>query len=516
MIGRLRLTGFGLTICCLLACVLLRQPARAEADGERVNRALLIGVDDFVSRVSTYPSSTNNVFAMQEVLQASSMPFETIMIPDVPTAGTQALGDLIRETFAGADEDDVSYLYLCTHGEYNPDTGEVALLLSDGVTEDRLTPPALEAALQRVAGTKVILLDACYSGAFIGKGMHVQPADVCFLGDAYKVLASSGAMEKSWYWNTDGSTELNAEAGDQQGAFYFTQALSQCLSPRYGFPADVNRDGNVTLRELYQTLLENHAASTPQVYPQEDNFVVFSYDLSALNIDAEDKSPIGNVTFSSSTLSAADPQLTVEFIAMRPVRVAYQIVNQRDGQWRFDEARLMYDDTEQYTAFGDERGAITAGRKVRKLKLTLASGETGGYILVQLVSIEAGKLTVHAGRVIAIPPETGELMLGVETAQNHCADDPRELAIFVKHAYPCQLSVAILNEQGDVVRRLCHRQSTRPLGISPNGSTFYWDGRDKAGNTVIPGQYRISITGYMGESQFSTESGLITVTPSEG
>ena len=256
-----------------------------------------------------------------------------------------------------------------------------------------MTPRMLQNAFNGVLGTKVILLDACYSGAFIGKGMRKQPKDVYFLGDDFKVLVSSGAREESWYWNTAEQPEM-ASDGYQQGAFYFTQALSQCLSPRYGYPADANRDGKITLRELYRALMENHAASTPQVYPQEDDFVVFCYDVAEADADTAERSPIGDVTFSSTTLSAADPRLTLEFIVRRPVRVAYQIVNQRNGKWRFDEARLLYDDVEQYTAFGDEQGAISPGRKVRTLSMNLGDGQTSGYVMVQLVSIEDGKLTV--------------------------------------------------------------------------------------------------------------------------
>lgn len=519
MFNRLRrLLGMGLTVCCLLAGFLLPSVAAAQGDGVRTNRALLIGVDDFVSRSSTYPSSTNNVFAMQEALQASSVPFETIMIPDMPVTTPEALADLIRATFADADADDVNYLYISTHGVYeDPEnmTG-VALLLSDGVTEGRLTPKALQAAFDGMPGAKVILLDACYSGAFIGKGMRKQPEDVYFLGDDFKVLTSSGAMEESWYWNTAESTELEGAERYQQGAFYFTQALSQSINPRYGFPADANKDGDVTLRELYNILMENHAASTPQVYPQEDDFVVFSYNLSDLDTDMVACSPIGDVTFSSSTLSSADQKLTLEFIARRPVRVAYQIVNQREGKWRFDEAQLLYDDVEQYTAYGDEQGAISPGRKVRTLTLNLQNGQSSGYVLVQLVSIENGKLTVHAGRVIAIPPTEGNLDLGVEVANRYSVRNPRELAIFVRHAFPCQLSVSVVDSDGQTVRRLSHRQSTRPLKTTPEGSTFYWDGLDKTGQPVASGTYRVRVTGYMSEQTFTVESDPITVTASDG
>ncbi|MCE5344342.1 MAG: caspase family protein, partial [Eubacteriales bacterium] len=238
MFDRLRrYLALWLTVCCLSAGFISPRIALGEADGRRVNRALLIGIDDFVSHPSSYPSSTNNVFAMQEALQASSVPFAAIMIPAAPVTDTQVLTELIRSTFGAADADDVNYLYISTHGEYDPASGtDAALLLSDGVTEGRLSPKALQSAFDGVAGKKVLLLDACYSGAFIGKGMRTQPEDVCFLGDDFKVLTSSGAMEESWYWSAAQDTET-LEQQSQQGAFYFTQMLSQSLNPRYGSAA---------------------------------------------------------------------------------------------------------------------------------------------------------------------------------------------------------------------------------------------------------------------------------------
>ena len=518
MFDRFRRLLWGLlTVCCLSAVFLSPGLAMETGDGKCANRALLIGVDEFVSRQSTYPSSTNNVFAMQESLQASRDPFEAIVIPQQALTSVKALTELIQTSFMDADADDVSYLYISTHGVYDVDDGtEPALLLSDGSTEERITPAQLEAAFLGIAGKKVILLDACYSGAFIGKGMRIQPSNVYFLGDDFKVITSSGAMEESWYWNTAQSESMTDVQGYQQGAFYFTQTLSQSINPRYDFYADANRDGDITLTELYNALLENHPASTPQVYPQEDDFVVFSYSLADVQTSTVERSPITNVTFSSSTLSATDQKLNLEFIALRPVRVAYQIVYQQEGQWQFDGAQLIYDDVEQFTAYGDERGAISPGRKVRTLSLNLLQGESGGYVMVQLVSIENSKLTVHAGRVIAIPPTQGDLALGVEVAAQYAVDDPKELAIFVRHAYPCQLSVSILNDLGETVRRLCHRESTRPLRITPEGSTFYWDGLDKDGQPVTPATYRIRVEGVMGEQKDTLESDPILLTPSEG
>ncbi len=499
----LRGLSFWLTLCCLSVCVTVSPAARAEADGVRTDRALLIGVDDFVSRPSTYPSSTNNVFAMQEALQESETPFASIMIPDLPVTDASGLTTLICSTFAEADADDVSYLYISTHGEYDPDQGvEAALLLSDGVTQGSITPEELQAAFSGIAGTKVILLDACYSGAFIGKGMYRQPDKLYFQSDDFKVLTSSGAMEESWYWNDSDNTAT----GDTQGAFYFTQTLSQCLSPRYGALADSNRDGHITLSELYNALLQNHAASTPQVYPQEDDFVVFSYDTAERSaLDPSECSPIGEVTFSGSALSQTDNRLSLEFVALRPVRVAYQIVYRRNGRWRFDEAQLLYDDAERYTTYGDEEGAISPGHKLRELTLNLQSAQESGYVMVQVVSIEDGRLTVHAGKVIAVVPGDGDPKLSVENAQQFTAGGSEELAIFVGHACPCQLSVSILNEAGEIVRRLCYHQSTRPMKIVPEGSCFYWNGRDKSGALVPAGTYHVQAVCTLGEHTFTAE-----------
>lgn len=465
-----------------------------EAEGliaaqNRAERALLIGIDDFVSQPSAYPSSTNNVYAMQEMFQASLKPLELLYLPDKPVTSASELTRLIRHTFRDAREGDVNYLYISTHGVYDPEAGvEPALLLSDGVQEGSITPKALEAAFDGVAGTNLLILDACNSGAFIGKGMAEQPEDVAFLGDRFKVLTSSGALEQSWYWSVAPEGGGMA-AGEAQGNFYFTQALCDALSAASGYPADQNHDGGITLRELYDYLLLNHAASTPQVYPQSDGFIVFRYDVAQPLPQGLAHSPIMDVTFSDTILDRGKRELTLEFIAMRPVRVAYQIVYHNSGQWEFDNAQLIYDNAELYTAFGDQAGAVSAGRKVRTLVLDELTEDAYGYVLVQLVSIDGDRLRVHAGRVLCVLPESGALALNVQTPARFDRAGGRELAIFVGHEYPCALSVSIVNEDDQTVYRLCHRRSTRPMGLS--GSTLYWNGRLKDGKAAPVGFYRV-------------------------
>lgn len=479
----------GLAFLLAFFCLAALRPlptARGEEDSVRRERALLIGVDEFVTQPSAYPSSTNNVYAMQEMFQAAAEPLEKILVPDAPVTSAQQLTELIQRVFGGAEAGDVSYLYISTHGLYDPENGvEPALLLSDGQTENLLTPEELEAAFDGISGTKVLILDACNSGAFIGKGMTEWDEPPCFLGDDFKVITSSGAREESWYW----SAGEDAKQEERQGAFYFTQALCDALSAACGYPADQNHDGSITLKELYDYLLLNHAASTPQVYPQNDDFVIFRYDPSEPLPTGLKRSPIMDVTFSDLVLDRDSREITIEYIAMRPVRVAYQLVYRREGRWEFENAQLIYDDSERFSAFGDQEGAVSAGWKQRTLRLDELADDAYGYALVQLVSIDRGKLRVHAGRVLCVLPEEEPPAPTVEISGSFAPETGRELAVFVGHTSPCTLSVAILDEEGQVVERLCHRRSTRPMGLA--GTTLYWDGKQRDGSPAPAGTYRV-------------------------
>jgi hypothetical protein len=482
----------------IVVVLLLSLPVLAEPDSQQ-NRALLIGVDLFASLDSTYPSSANNVQEMYQALQNSAIPFREILIPETPVTSVQTLGGWIERTFGDAATGDCSYLYVSTHGDYDAE-GNAVLLLSDGKSESRLTAAQLEALFTGIQGTKVILLDACYSGAFIGKGMRVQPETVCFRSPDFKVLTSSGAMEESWYWN--GRKDL------AQGSFYFTQILTQGISPRWNYPADQNRDGSITLSELHRYLLKNHGASTPQVYPQEDDTVVFAYDPDAGL--PEDRAPIVDVEFSDDVITP-DETLTLSFTALRPVRVAYQIVYRNDGRWQFGDAELIYDEAERFTAFGDLAGAILPGRKERTVTLGQNGGDLHGYVLVQVLSLEGGRLTMQTGHVLTVTPLTGNPALRVETPKTFQMAEGAELPVFVEHSLPCALSVTVTDLEGKTVKRLSYRSPTRPLQIVPEGSCFYWNGRDQSGEPVPGGEYRVLAEAQIGDTLFTAQSEPIQI-----
>lgn len=159
----------------LLGCALCF-PALAES----VDRVLLVGCDNFVSQVSTAPSSANNVTQMMSVLSGGDLDPVTMVTRRNDLYSKEALERLILETFADADEDDVSFFYISTHGLWKQGqaNGSMTLLLSDGVREDGITASELKETFDQIKGTKVLIVDACHSGAMLGKGVH-PPLTTC-------------------------------------------------------------------------------------------------------------------------------------------------------------------------------------------------------------------------------------------------------------------------------------------------------------------------------------------------
>ena len=150
-----------------LFLALLTVPALAE------NRALLIGCDHFLTQDDTSPASENNVLHMARALSGGSMNLASLVTRRTGLGRESELQELIQEAFGEATEEDTCYFYISTHGlwEEGQSAGEFTLLLSDGHREHRLAASRLKELLEPVPGTKVLILDACHSGAVIGKGV---------------------------------------------------------------------------------------------------------------------------------------------------------------------------------------------------------------------------------------------------------------------------------------------------------------------------------------------------------
>lgn len=448
-----------------------------------VCRALLVGCDSFLTHEDTSPSAAMNVERMDRMLRTDERGYAAIVRRDQGLSGVEALREALEEAFAEADGNDVSLIYLCTHGLFDRVSYEPLLVLSDGKTEGSLTAQALRELLDQVAGRKILVIDACNSGAFIGRGARGEAAANLFAGTDYKVLTSAGAYENSFLWRDR----------EQAGGGYFTQELCEGLRAR---AFDMSMDGTITLREAYLGLLDSHGASTAQAYPLSDDTPLYVYDPASW--DGGER-PLADLLLDTSLLSGGEDTLYFSFTVRRPVRVQYQIIYYRGGQWRFDAPQIVED-------IENAEGALLPGRKQRAVTLVSEDEAPYGYVLLQIVAQEGRNAMLAGSRLIAVQPESGDPELGLWVSGDFDPDLGEELCVYVRHAFPCSLTARILDAQGEPVRRLAYKTPSRPTGERQDGSFFYWDGRDDAGNAAPAGEYSVEISCRIGGEAYTRQS----------
>lgn len=496
-------SGLALAMALLmLLCLALPAPAerlRSPAKpGKQRLRALLIGCDYFVSQPDTWPAAENNLRLLADTLQTDNRHYSLIRSISGTISTVDAFRDAVRSAFSGARAEDVSLLYISTHGIFDEGASNLsaALLLSDGLREERLSVTALETILDEIPGKKLVILDACNSGAFIGKGLSGGAAQTPFCGPDYKILCSAGGSEASWYYRNSADSNVNS-------ASYFATVLADGLGGKGDHGADANQDGRITLSEIYAYVYDNYAASTPQVYPQQDtDFTVYQYDPQPLA--APDKA-VTDITFENTLLTAGESTLSFSFTVQRQVTLYYQLVYHENGAWQFGAAQL-FQDQEQTD------GTVLPGRKTRTLALDTGEADAYGYAMLQLITKENGKTVWQGARLLCVQPAAGEVHLSVITAPAFAPQKGQELCILAQHNVPCALSVSILDADGKTVRRLSYALPSRPQQLSPAASTFYWDGKTALGEWAPPGRYTVLVKARLGEIEYAGESRPFEVT----
>lgn len=493
-------------VVALMICLGMPQLAVSEeADGQVRYRALLIACDQFVEATEMTPIGENNLRIMETMLSQDTRGFEIKRQYGI-TSSVEALSYAIDWAFSEATENDVSILYISTHGDFvtthNNPHGE--LLLSDGSLEDRVTADELNRLYDRVAGTKVLLVDACNSGALIGKGVSpdVGSARVgrTFQAKSYKVLTSSGASEPSWYL-------LPTLEHAPPGSSYFTTAMAVGAGLIGGYAADANRDGTITLSEMYNHLWVAQASSAVQMYPQDDAFPLFVYDKARLQDDVHGE--LTGFVFSDTPLDRARPILDFSYTVTANTTVAYRITYLRDGQWDWVHGETLRDATE-WDGDADPLGHVSPGRKQIRLDLTELLPDDWTYAMIHVMTIgnvdEGKQPFIYASRVLRAQMTDTDPGLKIRASMRWDTKTRRELEVFVAHTVPCNLSVYIEDTDGKLVRRLITSQATRPQALTPNGSLLYWNGLNTKGERVQPGEYRIVAKARVDDHSFTAEA----------
>lgn len=488
----------------LLFTLMLALASGANAQQERTTRALLVACSDFVTQEDLGAAISGNLHMVGSALISADIGLGNLSIEDGTIGAAETLGVAIADAFSQADEDDLSILYLCTHGVLSSsDDGQVYLLLGDGQTESPLSAAALYDLIRGIQGEKLLILDACYSGALIGRGQPTPPPAVPaenpallspFLMDAsVHVLTSSAGHESSWYYDSEG---LSSGA-----VSYFASALSSGLGLYGSAEADLNGDGAVSLSELHRHLSIAVPSSSSQLLSARADSLYLPVASSAML-----SRPLTGFSYSTSLLRAGDPTLDFSFtVARNATSVQYRLVDFTDGRWDWDNARTFLDE-------GDDGSALlSSGRKQRSLSLENVMPDEGGYLMLQVFSVHENEVLLCSERLIAMQPSEAECELSILIPGKLHNPGNLELPIAVRLGVPAELTVSVYSQEGALVRRLASSQLTRPS--ADNLTRFYWDGRDMQGNPVAPGSYTIAAETRIGRERLKATTEVTVSVP---
>lgn len=202
----------------------------------------------------------------------------------------------IAYTFSEADDDDVSYFYFGGHGDRNEDVSYLCPTDMTSSVNSKISVNELEEALGIIPGTKVVIIDSCYSGGFIGKaGNRDEFPDKAFRSfneDMIKIFSSEPNVENrerdlltadcykvltSCSYNQISHAFCSFE-GNTIGVF--TVALLEGCGYDY-FPADLDDNGEITIEEAYLYVKDKISSlgfiQNVQVYPINSTFVFAGY-----------------------------------------------------------------------------------------------------------------------------------------------------------------------------------------------------------------------------------------------
>ena len=131
-------------------------------DGVITRRALLIA-QTYSGTSYALKGTVSDASGLRSLLNSlKSTAYTCTLSTDLTASGILSA---ITSCFADADDDDVSLLYYSGHGY------EGGMLV--GTDMSGVTPARLRSTMDTISGTKVLLVDCCYSGGLLGSGIRL-------------------------------------------------------------------------------------------------------------------------------------------------------------------------------------------------------------------------------------------------------------------------------------------------------------------------------------------------------
>ena len=278
------------------------------AQNEVVYRALCVGVGDYIQGSDNdLNAPPYDVDRIGQILQqckfgTSNTTFSNISYLKDWQATKSNILQNISSTFSGADSNDISYFYFSGHGTL---LGNASYLCPADMTSfinTAISVDELEAALSTIPGTKIVFLDTCHSGGFIGKAVgeiqnYKEELEYfnskiinAFSQAGYKYLLTTNQYKvlTSCHYYQECMELTSVTPGDFDPFGVFTMGLCEGCGYFGDYLADTNLDTRVSLQEAY-LYIKNWVieldAQTPninitqdvQVYPQNSSFTIVEY-----------------------------------------------------------------------------------------------------------------------------------------------------------------------------------------------------------------------------------------------
>jgi len=266
---------------------------------EAVYRALCVGVGDYINYGSDGDllAPPYDVDRIRQILQqcrfgTSNTIFSNISYLKDWQATKSNILQSISSTFSSADSNDISYFYFSGHGALVGNTSYICPADMTSFANSAISVDELESALSTIPGTKVVFLDSCYSGGFIGKSMDETitskeklesfndevinifsraESKGLLTTNQYKVLTSCHYYQLSW--------EIQPAEGNPFGVF--TMALCAGCGYYGSYQADTNLDTMVSLQEAYlyvqDWVFSYRISQDVQIYPNNSTFTIVEY-----------------------------------------------------------------------------------------------------------------------------------------------------------------------------------------------------------------------------------------------
>lgn len=270
-------------------------------------RALCIGIDEY-----QHPGIVNlnappyDVVRMKKVFENTRFGDQQSAFTSIDTLiGKQAtranILQSIASSFSEAKSNDISYFYFSGHGW--SDGSNSTILPYDAIAENAsmdITVDELALALGSISGIKVVILDCCYSGGFIGKEFSVrEKIDTDALSQFNENIIESFVLNDLILGKANlavsGFQVIVSAAGDQKcwetsfphpidGNPYGFFSASLCEGCGYNdftfpFPADFNMDSQINLKEIYQYIKTSlvDLEQDVQIYPKDSTFIFVEF-----------------------------------------------------------------------------------------------------------------------------------------------------------------------------------------------------------------------------------------------